>query len=141
MLIAQVKPNNAEDLKVQFTLQGFSELGSQSYDVIRLTIPEKQPLIIDEFLTLVDSELWVATRDEKTMLFNSFVYIHGLPEIDVYSMVDHYEIQDAGTCYVNRFQYGENYNDFVSSPLFDHVWVYSSVTPTDTEEEIYDYDD
>lgn len=142
MLIAQLQQNEAEDLKIQFTLQGMSQVGSQKYETIRILIPESKPFKFDDSLTLVDSELYVATRQRSAVLFNRYVYIHELPEQDVMGLIDNYEIEEADICHINRFYYGEDYNDFVTSPMFNHTWLYSrNEEPyTEDEEEIYDYD-
>ena len=139
MIITKLEPSQAEDLKVQFTLQGLSQIGKQKYETIRILLPETRPLIIDDNLTIADSELWVATGNSDTILFNDFVYIHGLPEQDVLGLINSYDVENVGICHMNRFYYGKTYNDFVSSPMFEHIWLYTS--PIDeNEEEIYDYE-
>lgn len=142
MHIIKLDRTETEDLKTQFKLQGLSQVGVIKFDLIRVTIPERLPLKIDETLSLVDTHLYAGTTDtNKAILFGDFFYLSDMIEEDVLSLVDRYEIEDASVCYVDRFYYDEMYQDFVSSPMFPHVWLFSNADSQEEYEEEEYYDD
>jgi len=136
MIITKLMDNAVEDLKVQLTLEGFCQLGKQRYDMIKVSIPENLPLIIEENFILVDCVLFVANREGKCILFNDYTYIHNIDEKDIIGLIDRYEIEQASECHIDRFYFGEEFNDFISSPCIEQTYL---VTCEGTdEEEIYD---